>query len=89
MRPVSREEMVEQLDFRREMLRRNCLEYVDKQFWDVAEDFYHELVGVEEFAESIGLLDDNLAEREKLREYILSCKYRSTKKEETPCREST
>lgn len=89
MRPVSREEMFEQLDFWRKMLRRKCLEYVDKQFWEIAEDFYQELVGVEEFAESIGLMDDNRAEREKLREYMLSCKYRTTKKEEIPCREST
>ena len=89
MRTVSREEMVAQLAFRRQMLRRNCLKYIDKKYWEIAEDFYHELVGVEEFAEAIGLMDDNRAEREKLREYMLSCKYLTTKKEETPCREST
>ena len=89
MRTVSREEMVAQLAFRRQMLRRNCLKYIDKKYWEIAEAFYHELVGVEEFAEAIGLMDDNSAEREELREYMLSCKYRTTKKEETPCREST
>ena len=89
MRTVSREEMVAQLAFRRQMLRRNCLKYIDKKYWEIAEAFYHELVGVEEFAEAIGLMVDNRAEREELREYILSCKYRTTKKEETPCREST
>ena len=86
MRTVSREEMVAQLAFRRQMLRRNCLKYIDKKYWEIAEAFYHELVGVEEFSEAIGLMDDNRAEREKLREYMLSCKYRTTKKEETPCR---
>ena len=89
MRTVSREEMVAQLAFRRQMLRRNCLKYIDKKYWEIAEAFYHELVGVEEFAEAIGLMVDNRAEREELREYMLSCKYRTTKKEETPCREST
>lgn len=89
MRTVSREEMVAQLAFRRQMLRRNCLKYIDKKYWEIAEAFYHELVGVEEFAEAIGLMVDNRAEREELREYILSCKYRTTKKEEAPCRENT
>ena len=89
MRTVSREEMVAQLAFRRQMLRRNCLKYIDKKYWEIAEAFYHELVGVEEFAEAIGLMVDNRAEREELREYMLSCKYRTTKKEETPCRENT
>lgn len=89
MRPVSMEDMIAQLAFRRQMLRRNCLKYIDKKYWEIAEAFYHELVGVEEFAEAIDLMDDNRAEREKLREYMLSCKYRTTKKEETPCREST
>lgn len=89
MRTVSMEEMVAQLAFRRQMLRRNCLKYIDKKYWEIAEAFYHELFGVEEFAEAIGLMDDNRAEREKLREYILSCKYRTTKKEEAPCRENT
>lgn len=89
MRTVSREAMVAQLAFRRQMLRRNCLKYIDKKYWEIAEAFYLELVGVEEFAEAIGLMDDNRAERENLREYILSCKYRTTKKEEAPCRENT
>ena len=89
MRPVSMEEMVAKLDVWRQMLRKICLKYIDKKYWEIAEAFYHELVGVEEFAEAIGLMDDNRAEREKLREYMLSCKYRTTKKEETPCREST
>ena len=89
MRTVSMEEMVAKLDVWRQMLRRNCLKYIDKKYWEIAEAFYHELVGVEEFAEAIGLMDDNRAEREKLREYMLSCKYHTTKKEETPCREST
>ena len=89
MRTVSMEEMVTKLDFWRQMLRKNCLKYIDKKYWKIAEAFYHELVGVEEFAEAIGLMDDNRAEREKLREYMLSCKYRTTKKEEAPCRENT
>ena len=83
------EEMVAKLDVWRQMLRKNCLKYIDKKYWEIAEAFYHELVGVEEFAEAIGLMDDNRAEREKLREYMLSRKYRTTKKEKTPCREST
>ena len=89
MRPVAMEEMVAKLDVWRQMLRKNCLKYIDKNYWEIAEAFYHELVGVEEFAEAIGLMDDNRAEREKLREYMLSCKYHTTKKEETPCRENT
>ena len=64
MRTVSMEDMVAKLDFWRQMLRQNCLKYIDKKYWEIAEAFYHELVGVEEFAESIGLMDDNRAERE-------------------------
>ena len=89
MRTVSMEDMVAKLDFWRQMLRQNCLKYIDMKYLEIAEAFYHELVGVEEFAEAIGLMDDNRAEREELREYMLSCKYCITKKEETPCREST
>lgn len=89
MRAVSMEELLYRLTDERKMLRDLCLQYVNKKFFDIAESYYQQLVGVEEFTEAVGLMANNSAERMKLLDHIYTCKYHTTKKEETPCREST
>lgn len=89
MRPVSIEEMVAQLESTRSVLRAGCIKYAEEQIYSLAKAYHDELTGVEEFAESIGLMEPNGENRHRLFNEMLSIVYPNTKKEETPCREST